>query len=47
MKTLQSKSFMNSDKLTAFVNKEGILREDILIITSTEYGCFLFYYVEE
>jgi hypothetical protein len=44
MKILKSKVFMNNDKLTAFVNKEGILREDILIINYIETGCILFYY---
>ena len=41
MKILKSKSFMNEDKLTAFVMKENIIREDILIITQNNYGLIL------
>ena len=45
MKVLKSKSFMNNDKLTVFVIAENINREDIFIITQSEYGFVLFYYV--
>ena len=44
MQILKSKTFRDNDKLTAFVLNEGIRREDIFIITQSEYGLVLFYY---
>ena len=47
MKILKSESFRDENDLTKFVNKNKIMREDILTITVERMFYFLFYYAEE
>jgi len=50
MKILKGERFAGFapiEGVVSFVNENAIKKEDILIITQTEYGYTLFYYVEE
>ena len=47
MKILKAKSFKDMDKLTSFANELKITKEDIVVITQTEYWLVLWYYAEE
>jgi len=47
MKILKAKSFRELEKLTSFANDLGLTKDDIVVITQTEYGIVLWYYDEE
>jgi len=47
MKILKSESFRDPDKLTKFVNEKNISKDDIVVITQTQFWIFLWYYAEE
>lgn len=47
MKILKSKAFKDFDKLTSFANDLRLTKDDIVVITQTEYWIVLWYYNEE
>lgn len=44
MKIFRSKAFKSDSDLEKFVNQMGIVKEDIVMITATEYWITLYYY---